>query len=124
MGMQLKTPKGWMLKLRAKHFEAICDENTKLFREKNAEYGDSTLATGVVGAVTELVGCVARLVVLVLQSPNRGKDNRQQIIDKLRDTHNYANIAMMQLEYDNWEGDPGWLEREAKDGSRESSTGV
>jgi len=85
-------------------FRKICDACQKLFEEKNAKYGDSIVYTGVLGATVELVGCVGRLRKLVLHSANAGQSEFEVLLDVLKDTLNYANIAMQMMQEENWKG--------------------
>ena len=89
---------------RVEMFEKVCESCEQLFEKKNAEYGDSITATGVLGASVELVGTVARLKKLVLQDPGNGKANISALADIFKDIHNYANIALMMMKEDNWSG--------------------
>lgn len=86
-------------------FVKICEDSQDLFKVKNAQYGDAIWSTGVLGATVEIIGATARLPQLVLRSKDHGRENKSSLIDIFRDIHNYANIALMQLEADNWEGE-------------------
>lgn len=81
-------------------FDEMCRSSRALFDRKNMEYRDSIRLFGFVGAVQQLVGSVIRLLTL---SDNIDK-NRGKIIDLLMDTHNYANIAMIMLNDQNYYG--------------------
>lgn len=85
-------------------FQKICLLNLQLFAQKNEQYGNTIVETGVLGASVELVGAVARLKKMVLKSGDGGKSNREALIDIFMDIHNYANIALMMLEEDNFTG--------------------
>jgi len=86
-------------------FLDCCESNQILFAEKNRQYGNAIVKTGVVGATVELIGVVARLRQLVLKSPNHGRDEIEAIMNVARDAHNYANILWMMLQMNNWEGE-------------------
>ncbi len=86
-------------------FEKECAEGEEIFIVKNTEYGNTIVETGVLGACTELVGCVARLKKLVLKSGTGGKDaNQIALRNALLDAHNYANIGLMMLDDKNYTG--------------------
>jgi hypothetical protein len=85
-------------------YKKICEVCLKLFEEKNEQYGDSIVYTGVLGATVELIGCVGRLKKLVIQSPDAGKKDLEVLVDVLKDTLNYANIALQMIQEDNWRG--------------------
>lgn len=92
-------------KTSADLFDEICEYSKELFRLKNSQYGDAIWYTGVLGASVELIGAVARLPQLVLRNPEHGRNSRESLIDIFTDIHNYANIALMMLKADNWEGE-------------------
>lgn len=89
---------------RVERFKEICEMNATLFAQKNAQYGNTIVETGVLGASVELIGAVARLKKLVLKSGDGGKKNKEALVDILMDIHNYANIALMMLAEDNFTG--------------------
>ena len=89
---------------RTQTFERVCASCTQLFGQKNAEYGDTIAATGVLGASVELIGTVARLKKLVLQAPDGGESNVTALVDIFKDLHNYSNIALMMMQEGNWRG--------------------
>jgi len=89
---------------RVETFGRVCSSCEKLFEQKNDEYGDTIVATGVLGASVELIGVVARLKKLVLQAPDGGKANMTALADVFKDIHNYANIGLMMMNEDNWKG--------------------
>lgn len=93
-----------------KRFKAQCAANTAVFRVKNAEYGNTIEATGVLGAVTELIGAAARLPKLVLRNRTHGRSALKALRNALLDIHNYANIALMMIDSGNWEGRSPWEE--------------
>lgn len=86
-------------------FKTICASSHRLFRRKNYEYRDTIVETGVLGAAVELVGIAGRLKALVLKNRDHGRSHRDELIDILKDAHNYANIALMMLAEENWDGD-------------------
>jgi hypothetical protein len=75
-----------------------------LFVERDAKYGHATVETGVQGAVVELVGITARLKQMVLRSADHGASQVEDLAQILKDAHNYANIALMEMADDNWIG--------------------
>jgi len=85
-------------------FDAACLEGKKVFLVRDAQYDGATVATGVQGAVVEVVGISARLRKMVLKAPDRGESQAEEILKILVDLHNYANIAMMELSDGNWVG--------------------
>lgn len=86
-------------------FAQQCAKSQTLFEEKNKAYGDTIWKTGVLGACVELIGAVARLPIMVVRNPTHGRDVKAKLIDVLRDILNYAAIALMMVEHDNWEGE-------------------
>jgi hypothetical protein len=89
---------------RVTQFSAACKSGKEIFIKKNEEYGDSISSTGVLGAVTTLVGDTARLRKLVLKASDRGRSEQKLIVEVLKDIHNYANIALMMIADKNWDG--------------------
>jgi hypothetical protein len=85
-------------------FSRISKQCVLLFKLKNAQYGNSIEVGGVLGAAVELLGAPARLSRLVLHAPDHGRANKEKLRDVLMDIHNYATIAIMMLDDDNWEG--------------------
>lgn len=76
-----------------------------LFQTKNRKYDNTIVKTGVLGAVIEIIGAAGRLPVMVLRSVGHGRNDRDKLIDVLRDILNYAAIALFMIESDNWEGE-------------------
>lgn len=89
---------------RVETFTRVCASCEKLFEKKNEDYGDTIVATGVLGASVELIGTVARLRKMVLQAPDGGKATMSELADIFKDIHNYSNIALMMMNEDNWKG--------------------
>lgn len=87
-----------------RQFTLICEDNQELFSLKNTQYGNAIEETGVLGATVEIIGVVARLRQLVLRAKDHGRSEREAIENVARDAHNYANILMLMLQTDNWEG--------------------
>lgn len=102
--LTLLKPTDWDRTDTLRRFDKVCAANSELFARKNEQYGNAIEETGVVGAAVELVGCIARLRQLVLSSKDHGRAEREAIENVFRDAHNYANIGMMMLHQDNWEG--------------------
>ena len=86
------------------NFSQQCVLSTELFKYKNRQYGNSIEATGVLGAVVEIIGAVARLPAMVIRNPTFGQNRGTKLVDVLRDIHNYATIALVMIEKDNWSG--------------------
>jgi len=89
---------------RVQLFDSACGAGKEIFLIRDAQYDGSTVATGVQGAVVEVVGISARLRKMVLKSPDRGESQAEEILKILEDLHNYACIAMMELSDGNWVG--------------------
>lgn len=85
-------------------FDKLCREELKLFSYKNKAYGNAFEIYGVLGVVCEILGAVNRLPQLVLWSPDHGKSAKDNIRDILMDLHNFANMAIMCLDNNNWDG--------------------
>lgn len=86
-------------------FKNVCKDCGMLFEAKNRAYGDTIWKTGVLGAVVELIGACARLPQMVLRNEYHGRDVNENLVDVLKDIHNYAAIGLMMIESDNWEGE-------------------
>ena len=92
---------------RVSAFRTFCMLAGNLFALRNTQYGDAIKETGVLGATVELVAVVARLKQLVLKMPNEyptDKEQLEQICNAFIDAHNYANIGLMMLDEENWNG--------------------
>jgi hypothetical protein len=95
---------------RNEEFLKICEGCFGLFEIKNAEYQDTISATGVLGAVIELIGVAARLKPLILNNPNfeydftTDPDFRKSVGNVLMDLHNYSVIASIMFQNQNWRG--------------------
>ena len=86
-------------------FETLCDLHEEIFIRKNAEYGNAIVETGVLGASIELVGAIARLRQLILSPGDGGEHTDHESLRNIfTDIHNYANIARMMMDEDNWTG--------------------
>jgi hypothetical protein len=103
MTITIKWPEGWEYEQRERAFMRQCQLGSDIFAEKNRQYGDAIRFGGAIGAVMELIGCVARLQTLVVL--NDGPYDLEAIYNALRDAHNYANIATMLVTDDNWKGE-------------------
>lgn len=90
---------------RTAQFQKACKAGEKIFVERNAQYGDAVVATGVLGASVELVGTSSRLKQLVLKSGDGGEAAKKELVDIFKDLHNYANIGLMMLAENNWTGE-------------------
>jgi hypothetical protein len=93
--------------MRALQFTRMCQDGLDVFTDRNKEYGDAIVETGVLGACVELVGATARLKVMVVKNPKWGVEpnfDRAGVLNCLLDIHNYANIGLMMLEENNLRG--------------------
>ena len=77
----------------------------KMFVEKNTQYDNAIVATGVLGAAVEIIGLQRRVRALVLKSGDHGKADKEALADLLKDLHVYANIALLMIAADNWSGE-------------------
>jgi hypothetical protein len=89
---------------RLQVFDAACSAGREIFVVKDAKYDSATIATGVDGAVVEIIGISSRLRKMVHKAPDRGASQAAEILEILKDLHNYACIAMMELSDNNWDG--------------------
>lgn len=94
----------------------ICLDADEVLAIKNQQYGNSIEWTGVLGAVVEIVAKTARLLTLVLRSPEHGRQDASAVRDSLLDLHNYAVIGLLMLEQNNWEGRLPEAPKEDQDG--------
>jgi hypothetical protein len=81
--------------------DSLCRE---MFVEKNTQYDNAIVETGVLGAAVEIIGLQRRVRALVLKSTDHGKAEKDALADLLKDLHVYANIALLMLADDNWSG--------------------
>lgn len=92
------------MKTMVQRFAGRCIAGTTLFERKNKEYGNAFTAFGVLGVTCEILGAAMRLPQLVLWTPDHGKFMKTVLIDIFTDIHNYANMALICMEDDNWDG--------------------
>lgn len=88
-------------------FFDVCVKNHGIFLVKNEEYDNTIIRTGVLGASIEIIGAAMRLRPLVLKHHNDqviSESTVKAIKNVAVDLHNYANILMMMLEDNNWDG--------------------
>lgn len=85
-------------------FTKNCAEGQRIFKLKNKQYGDSIRFGGVIAACYNIVGAAMRLPQLVFYSKEHGRKSKDKLIDILLDVHNYANIALLMIQDNNWEG--------------------
>jgi len=95
---------------RDSQFEDICTSSAAIFEVKNRQYNDAISRTGLLGACVEIVGVAARLEPLIIQNSTFESDFetdsfRSSVLNALNDLHNYAVIALMMLEDQNWRGE-------------------
>jgi hypothetical protein len=109
-GFAVKYPDGWENIQAVREFQRQCDHALTVFKEKNTEYGNAFASTGVLGAVSELIGCIAKLHKLVVQNPGNGAEDPKAVYNALLDAHNFAAMGMLMLQRGNYNGDPEFLE--------------
>ncbi len=86
-------------------FWSHCEINQRIFKERNKDYGNAFLSTGVLGASAVLIGDISRLRSLVLEGEMpKTAEGMRQLQDVFRDIHNYANFGSMMLAEGNWSG--------------------
>jgi len=95
--------------MRALQFTRMCQEGLDVFTDRNNVYEDAFTQIGLLGICAELIGCVNRLKPLVLRRgenlpPWQEAKQKELLRNVLVDTHNFANIALMMLEEENWAG--------------------
>lgn len=88
----------------AQYLAQFFEHCAPLFAQRNAQYGDSTRETGVLGAAVELVAKQARMRELVLRRSDHGRGVKEEVRDTARDMVNYGLITLIWLELENWEG--------------------
>lgn len=93
-----------MASTQVARFTEECKKGILLFTEKNEDYGNNFELYGLMGVTFEIIGALGRLPKLVLWSPDHGASRKEKLIDIFRDIHNYANMALMVIEQDNWDG--------------------
>lgn len=81
--------------------DSLCRE---MFVEKNTQYDNAIVETGVLGAAVEIIGLQRRVRALVLKSTDHGRAEKDALADLLKDLHVYSNIALLMLADDNWSG--------------------
>ena len=96
---------------RDHQFSDVCSQAFEIFREKNRQYNDAISRTGLLGACVEIVGVAARLEPLVIKDAffeqsftHPDNPSKASILNSLHDLHNYATIALMMIEDENWRG--------------------
>jgi hypothetical protein len=85
-------------------FQNWCDENQKLFESKNFRYGGAYKYTGLLGCIFQIFGISMRITMLSSQNPMRIGEEKEALEDALRDLHNYANMALICLQEENYFG--------------------
>lgn len=85
--------------IKAEKHEAICNLLNKVYRAKNADYGDSFGETyrnlGIISAVTRIVDKTNRLQSLAI---NERKVEDETIEDTLLDLANYAIMTVIEMD--------------------------
>jgi hypothetical protein len=85
-------------------FSTLCTEAQVLFARKNRQYGGAYRWMGLIGTISEIFGIAMRLVNMVFRDFDNLPANREKIRDCLLDLHNYANMAVMCLDDENYYG--------------------
>lgn len=83
----------------------IIERAVTLFSVKNVQYGNAISRTGVIGAVTALTGDIARLRQMVLRDCEHGRQDVDNVEDKLLDILVQAAIGILMVQEDNWLGE-------------------
>jgi hypothetical protein len=91
-------------KARLESFDSACTAGKQIFSDKNTEYGDSIRFGGTLAAAYQIVGAAMRLPALMFTAADHGRSKSEILYDVLLDIHNYANIAIMMMKENNWEG--------------------
>jgi hypothetical protein len=91
-------------KKRLESFKEVCDAGIELFERKNTDYGDAIRYGGALAACYEIVGAAMRLPKLMFFAPDHGRSKAAALYNVLIDIHNYADIALMMMKENNWEG--------------------
>jgi hypothetical protein len=81
---------------RVSQMEAIQDEGLRLFKIKNADYGDAFAKYGVIGVLMRIEDKIQRSLSITKNGVNLVKD--ENIRDTLLDLHNYAAMGLMLLD--------------------------
>jgi len=89
---------------RMEQFGKACEMAEKLFDNKNRQYKDSIRLGGVLGAAYELTGILARVYSMIIEAPDAGESQEEDLKQLLLDVHNYANITLMMIADENWKG--------------------
>lgn len=84
-------------------FDRMCFYAADVFKDRNASYGSAFETTGVLGATSELIGCISKLHNMVFVNDPADEDP-ERIRDVFVDIHNFANIGRMMLEEGNLKG--------------------
>jgi hypothetical protein len=85
-------------------FASLCEQAGALFARKNRQYGGAYRWMGLIGTISEIFGIAMRLVNMVFRDFDNLPANREKIRDCLLDLHNYANMAVMCLDDENYYG--------------------
>ena len=85
--------------IRTNQLKLVQKEALKLFRKKNADYGDAFATYGPVGVIMRIGDKIQRLISIEKKGVNIVKE--ETIRDTLIDLHNYAAMAIMLLDEEN-----------------------
>ncbi|KKM01866.1 hypothetical protein LCGC14_1790140 [marine sediment metagenome] len=99
---KIDPPKDTKYNARLSQFDQIVSSARDLFKEKNEQYADGIVRTGVLGSVVSIAGLSARLEHLVLSAPDAGKSQEEAIVDIVKDLINYGVITGIMIMDDNW----------------------
>jgi hypothetical protein len=81
---------------RVEQMEAIQSQALKLFKKKNADYGDAFAKYGVIGVLMRIEDKIQRSLSITKNGINLVND--EGIRDTLLDLHNYAAMALMLID--------------------------
>jgi hypothetical protein len=93
-----------MATTQVSRFAEQCKKGILLFAAKNEQYGNDFEKYGLLGVTCEILGALSRLPTMVLWSSDHGASQKEKLIDIFTDIHNYANMALMCISDDNWDG--------------------
>jgi hypothetical protein len=78
---------------RIEQFQKVQKEGLELFKQKNADYGDSFIVYGMVGVLIRMQDKINRLVNIT--NTNISVVKNESLRDTLLDLHNYSALALL-----------------------------
>lgn len=84
---------------RAQQLRTVQDEGYKLFKKKNADYGDAFAKYGPVGVIMRMEDKLRRYLSITKSGVNLV--NEESLRDTLIDLHNYSAMAIMLMDETN-----------------------